>query len=150
MKQGERLAVFAVQVRESTLKRFRQVKTNDRGWRPGPERLSFVDHLEHLVNCDEWILALLQGKPEPDADVKPGDGDVQKWDQYLTALEEIGKRKAKFFEKMTDEQLDCCVELPPRLGKIEKAMLILRENLEHEIQHRGSVQAMLNMRNDQG
>jgi uncharacterized damage-inducible protein DinB len=148
MNQGVRLAIFADQVRESTIKRFRLVKVNDRGWRPGPGRLSFVDHLEHLVDCDEWILAILEVKPEPDADVKPGDGDVQKWDQYMSALEEMGKRKVDFFEKMTDEQLDCVIELPGRLGKIEKAMLILRENLEHEIQHRGSVQVMLNQKND--
>lgn len=146
MKQGERLAVFAGHVRESTLKRFRQVAVGDRGWRPGTERLSFVDHLEHLVDCDEWILAVLEGKPEPDADVKPGDGDVCKWDEYLAALEEIGKRKREFFRRFSDEQLENVIESHPRLGRVEKAMLILRENIEHEIQHRGSIQLMLRLK----
>jgi uncharacterized damage-inducible protein DinB len=146
MSQSDRLADFAGQVRASTLKRFRKVAVQDRGWRPGPERLSFADHLVHLVDCDCWVLAVLQGMPEPDAEVKPGDGDVSQWDNYLKALEVAGKSKAEFYRGLTDEQLDCVVESPARMGSPEVALLILRENLEHEIQHRGSVQLMLRLK----
>ena len=146
MNQGERLAAFAERVRASTLKRFRQVAAADRGWRPDPGRLSFVDHLEHLVDCDGWVMAVLQGKPEPDADVKPGDGDAGKWDEYLKVLEEAGKRKAEFFRGLADDQLDHVVESPAHLEKPEAIMLILWENIEHEVQHRGSVQLMLRLK----
>jgi uncharacterized damage-inducible protein DinB len=146
MTQGERLAAFAEQVRESTLKRFRQVQAADRGWRPGPERLSFVDHLEHLVDADGWIMAVIQGQPEPNADVKPGDGDPAKWDEYFRALEESGKRKAEYFRGLSDDQLNRIIDSPAHLEKPEAAMLILRENIEHEIQHRGSIQLMLRLK----
>ena len=146
MNQGERLAAFAEQVRESTLKRFRRIKAVDRGWRPGPERLSFVDHLEHLVDCDGWIMAVIQGQPEPDADVKPGDGDSAKWDEYLKALEESGKRRAEFFRKLTDEQLDRIIETPENLGCPDVGLLILRRHIDHEIQHRGTIQLMLRLK----
>jgi uncharacterized damage-inducible protein DinB len=146
MTQGERLALFAEQVRQSSLKRFRQVAASDRGWRPGPDRLSFADHLEHLVDCDGWITAVIQGKPEPDANVKPGDGDAGKWDEYLKALEESGKRKAEFFRGLNDSQLDRIVEAPENLGRPNVGMLILGENLEHEIQHRGAIQLLLRLK----
>ena len=148
MNQGERIAAFAEQGRQSTLKRFRQVAAADHGWRPGPGRLSFVDHLEHLVDCDGWIMAVIQGLPEPDADVKPGDGDVGKWDEYLKALEEAGKRKADFFRNLSDEQLDQIVEKPENLGRPDVGLLILRRHIDHEIQHRGTVQLMLRLKYD--
>ncbi len=146
MNQSERLADVAGQVRESTLKRFRQVAANDRGWQPGPGRLSFADHLVHLVVCDSWVLAVLQGMPEPKAEVKPGDGDVSQWDNYLKALETAGKSKEAFIRELTEQDLECVVEAPAHMGSPEVGALILRYNVEHEIQHRGSVQLMLRLK----
>jgi len=84
------LAEFSRKVRESSLKRFRLVRPSDRAWRPAPGRLSFVDHLKHLVDCDRWILAVVKGEPEPHANIGPGEGNPEQWDEYLGQLVELG------------------------------------------------------------
>jgi uncharacterized damage-inducible protein DinB len=144
--QGERLAIFSEKVRESSLKRFRLVGAQDRAWRPAPGRLSFVDHLKHLVDCDRWILAVVKGEEEPHADIQPGEGDPARWDIYVSELEALGIVKVSFLSGLSDADLDSAVIKPEHLGRPDAGSLILRENLEHEVQHRGSVQLLLRLR----
>jgi len=146
MTQGERLALFAKRARSSSLERFRLVGADDRAWRPAPGRLSFVDHLKHLVDCDRWILAVVKGLAEPHADIQPGDGDVDLWDRYLSGLEDLGFEKSAFFRGLSDSDLDRKVTRPEHLGCPDAGSLILRENLDHEAQHRGMVQLLLKLR----
>jgi uncharacterized damage-inducible protein DinB len=143
MTQGERLALFSRQVRESSLKRLRQVKPEDRSWRPAQGRLSFVDHLKHLVDCDHWILAVAKGQDEPCADIKPGEGDPERWDDYLRELVELGRVKEEFCRGLTDAQLNQGLEKAQELGSPDVGSLILRHNLDHEIHHRGAFNLML-------
>ena len=146
MTQGQRLARFARAVRESSLKRFRQVRPEDMSWRPAPGRLSFVDHLKHLADCDRWILAVLKGDPEPHADIRPGDGDPTSWDAYMAGMEVTLDEKCRLLEGATDGDLDHLVDKPAHLGRPEAGSVILRENLDHEIHHRGMVQLLLKLR----
>jgi uncharacterized damage-inducible protein DinB len=146
MTQGERLALFSEKVRASSIKRFRLVKPEDRSWRPAPGRLSFVDHLKHLVDCDRWILAVVKGEAEPHADIKPGEGDVKRWDDYLSELEKSGLEKAMFIRALSDGALDALVEKPEHLGRPDAGSLILRANLDHEVHHRGMIQLLLKLR----
>jgi uncharacterized damage-inducible protein DinB len=146
MTQGQRLAQFARAVRESSVKRFRQVEPGDRAWRPAPGRLSFVDHLKHLVDCDRWVLAVLKGDPEPHADIQPGEGDPARWDAYLADLEASLEDKCHLMESSSDLDLDRPVEHPPHLGRFDAGFLFLRENLDHEIHHRGMVQLLLKLK----
>lgn len=146
MTQGERLAIFSEKVRESSLKRFRLVEAPDRAWRPAPGRLSFVDHLKHLVDCDRWILAVVKGEEEPHADIQPGEGDPSRWDIYVSELEKLGVEKFSLLWGLSDTDLDRIVEKPENLGRPDVGSLVLRENLDHEIHHRGMIQLLLKLR----
>ena len=50
--EAHRLAEFAKLVRQSTMKRLKQVARGDEEWRPWPDTLSFVDVLKHLGDAD--------------------------------------------------------------------------------------------------
>jgi len=143
MTQGERLARFSRLVRGSSMKRFRRVRPEDRGWRPALGRLSFVDHLKHLVDCDRWILAVAQDRDEPMADIRPGEGDVSFWDEYMADLERLGDEKASFFGRLDDRQMDRVLDKPDGIRGTEVGTLILRHNLDHEIHHRGALNLLL-------
>ena len=146
MTQGERLALFSEKVRQSSLKRFRIVKVQDRAYRPASGRLSFVDHLKHLVDCDRWILAVVCGDAEPHADIHPGEGDIALWDSYMLVLEQSGLEKANYLRGLSSLDLDRIIEKPENLGRPDVGSLILRENLDHEIHHRRMVQLLLKLK----
>lgn len=143
MTQGERLAGFAHLVRGSTLKRFRKVKKEDRDWSPASGRLSFVDHLKHLADADRWILAVARGQEEPEADIRPGDGDAGRWNEYLAELEALGVKKEVFLRGLSDADLDRKVDAPESVEGTDVGTLVLRHNLDHEVHHRGAVNLLL-------
>ena len=147
MTEGERLAEFSEWVRESRLKRFKQVASGDRGWRPAGGRLSFVDILKHLCDADRWIMAILKNQKQiPRAGVKPGDGEPEEWDNYLSGLESLGKEKAELLKKMPESEWSREVGDWEVMGKTTKWLILVRGNLDHEIHHRGSLQTMLNLK----
>ena len=148
MNQGRRLADFAYMVRESSLKRFRVVQPADRAWRPALGRLSFVDHLKHLVDCDAWYFAVIGGDPEPRAEIRPGDGIPDFWDSYIHKLVLFGTTKRKFLANLEDGAFDQVVEEPASLGRPDWGTLTLRYNIDHEIHHRGMVQILLKLKYD--
>jgi uncharacterized damage-inducible protein DinB len=146
MTQGERLAIFSEKVRESSLKRFRLVQMPDRDWRPATGRLSFVDHLKHLVDCDCWLFAVVRGQLEPRAEIQPGEGNVTQWNAYISELEKLGAEKSSLLRGLLDSDLDRIVEKPENSDRPDVGSLILRGNLDHEIHHRGMVQLLLKLR----
>ena len=147
MTEGERLAQFSVLVRESSLKRFRQVASADRNWRLTDGQLSFADLLKHLCDADRWVLAILQNAKEiPNASVKPGDGNADEWEKYLSDLELLGKEKAEILKKISEKEWSEEVKNAKTEGKTTKWLLLMRSNLDHEIHHRGSLQTMLNLK----
>lgn len=147
MTEGERLARFSEWVRESSLKRFKQVSPNDRGWRPSAGQLSFADILKHLGDADRWIMAILRKDEQiPSADIKPGDGKPENWAGYLSALESLGKEKAGLLKKMSEAELSKELDDWEAVGKISMWLILMRGNLDHEIHHRGSLQTMLNLK----
>jgi uncharacterized damage-inducible protein DinB len=146
MTQGERLALFARRVRESSLKRFRRVDPADRDDRPDPGTLSLADHLAHLVECDRWLLELLRGGSLPPPTARAGGAAGRSWDLDLADLAALGEEKAAFFAGLCDKDLDRGVDAPPALECPDAGMLILRANLDHEIHHRGMVQLLFRLR----
>jgi uncharacterized damage-inducible protein DinB len=146
MTQGERLAEFSTLVRGSSLKRFRKVLLEDRGWRPASGRLSFADHLKHLVDCDRWFLAALRGEPEPHADVRPGYGEVDRWEEYVGQLEALGREKEKALRSLTDQDLNRILDRPESVAGTDVGILFLRHNLDHEVHHRGAMNLLLLLR----
>jgi uncharacterized damage-inducible protein DinB len=147
MTEGERLSQFSELVRESSLKRFKKVAPEDRGWRPAAGQLSFVDLLKHLIDADKWNMAILKNeKTIPRAVIHPGDAKPEDWDQYLLEFENSGKKKAEFLRKMPDDEFSQEVEDGEKMGKVTKWLILVRGGLDHEIHHRGSLQTMLNLK----
>jgi uncharacterized damage-inducible protein DinB len=146
MTEGQRLASFSRAVRESSLKRFRQVHPNDYGWRPAPDSLSFADILQHLVDADAWILGYLEGRPGPRAVICPGDAREEDWSNLLSRLIESGTSKADRLERMTEGELEREILEPQVLGQTTLWWLVVRGSLDHEIHHRGALQLALRLR----
>jgi len=147
MTEGKRLAQFSELVRSSSLKRFKQVAPQDREWRPAANQLSFVDILKHLCDSDRWIISILKGDQEIlGPSVKPGDGKAKDWEWLLQDLEELGVIKADYLRLMNDVELFQEGIDWEELGLTGKWLILMRGNLDHEIQHRGALQMMLNLK----
>ena len=147
MTEGERLAQFSELVRESSLKRFKQVAFEDRGLSVSPTQLNFIDILKHLVDADKWVIAILKDdKTIPTASVKVGYGSPEEWDKCLSDLERLGKEKAELLRKMSDDDFSREIINGEIMGKSNKWLVLMRGNLDHEIHHRGSLQIMLNLK----
>ena len=147
MTEGERLAQFSELVRESSVKRLKKVASEDRGWSPAPNQLSFVDLLKHLVDADRWVLAILKNdKQIPRANIQAGDAKPEEWDRYLLDLESLGKEKVELLKKMPDNEWAQEVDDEKVMGKKSKWLILVRGNLDHEAHHRGSLQTMLNLK----
>ncbi len=146
MNQGQRLAEISKMVRESSLKRFRQVQPPNRGWRPREDMLTFVDVLKHLVDADLWLFSLLEGYPKHRADIKPGEAHAADWDRHFAHLELLGKKRAEKLSLLSDEDLARPIVEPEILGDTDWGTLIMRGCLDHEAHHRGSLQVMLRLK----
>lgn len=143
-EEGERLALMFDVVRESSLKRFNQVAPADRDWRPSPNQLSFVDILKHLMDADSWIIAVLKDRAYiPKADIKPGDGKADEWDQYLRYWAKLATEKTQWLRNASEKDL---YEDVYRAGNESKWFVLMRKNLDHEIHHRGALQVMLRLK----
>ncbi len=147
MTEGERLAQFSELVRGSSLKRFKQVVVEDRGWQPFTGQLNFVDLLKHLVDADRWVMAILKNEKQiPRPIIKPGDGKPEEWDRYFREFENLGKEKTEIIKRLPESEWSQDVEDTQVMGKTSKWLILVRGNLDHEIHHRGSLQTMLNLK----
>ncbi|MBI3466922.1 MAG: DinB family protein [Planctomycetes bacterium] len=144
--EANRLSEFARLVRQSTMKRLKQVARGDEEWRPRPGMLSFVDVLKHLVDADQWLLDYLHGTPKPRAVISPGDARASDWDLMLNRLVQLGREKAEFFGGLSDGQLHSRIVEPQVLGETTWWWMIVRANLDHEIHHRGALNLAIRLK----
>ena len=144
--RGE-LARFSAEVRSSTLKRFKEVRAGDWGWRHRSDLLSFGDVLKHLVDADRWLFERLEGGPPSEGVViAPGDADGMDCSAGVEELSRLGVEKVRRIEALTDEEFSTGRFDLGRRGVVDLAQLILRCNLDHEIHHRGALQMALRLR----
>ena len=146
MTEAERLADFADVVRQSSLKRFKQVAPGDASWRPQAQMLSFVDVLKHLIDADQWVMQYLQERPSPRPVISPGDAPAEDWERLLNRFIQIGREKSDFFRTLSVEQLQTSIVEPEVLGETIWWWMIVRANLDHEIHHRGALQLALRLK----
>ncbi len=57
--EGKRLAEFFKAVRESTLKRLRQVPKGYENWQISQDTMNFADVAQHLIDADLMLLVRL-------------------------------------------------------------------------------------------
>ncbi len=154
-REAERLARFFSAVRQSSLKRFRKVKIGDECWQPRSDILSFVDILKHLVDSDQWLLHYLKNKHIPEgAVISPGDVESEDWPCLLTELERSGQQVAEFIGGLSDADLNSIIDAglnsiiqeSKGSGNTTRWWVIVRGSIDHEIQHRGQLQALLRLR----
>jgi uncharacterized damage-inducible protein DinB len=141
---GQRLAEFAVAVRESSMKRLRRVPLGKENWRVSPDAMSFADTARHLINADEWLFKQLESSI-PAMKGEAAVEDIKSRDEYdalLDELEETGKRRAKLLATMPDSRFSEKI-YDERFGEVTIWWVIVRGNLDHEIHHRGQIAAYL-------
>jgi uncharacterized damage-inducible protein DinB len=141
------LADFSRDVRESTVRRFRQVRPTDWGWRPRADLLSFADLLKHLIDADKWFFDRLDGgSPSEGVVIAPGDADQLDCQDALAELVRLGTQKAERIAAIPEadflsRRFDLGIQ-----GEANFSQLLLRRNLDHEIHHRGGLQLRLRLR----
>ena len=145
--EAERLTEFFKAVRQSSLKRFRKVKSGDGGWRPRSDILSFVDTLKHLIDSDHWMFEYLENGRGPEGTViSPGDARAEDWARLLTEFENSGRQVAEFIGGLSDSDFSNPIQEPKGSGNSTWWWIIVRGNIDHEIHHRGQLQVLLRLR----
>ena len=135
---GGDLAAFSAEVRQSSVKRFQQVRPEHYQWCPRPDVLSFVDILQHRIDADRWLFALLDGKTvSSGVDISPGSGNPQAWDGRLQELVQLGTERCRRISEYTEQDFSQRQFDLGNRGRFSLSHLILRCILDHEIHHRG-------------
>jgi uncharacterized damage-inducible protein DinB len=147
MNECQRLAQFSRAVRESTIKRLRQVPKGLQNFRVQRGHMSFAEIAAHLLDCDDYLEAKISVNPLlPHCEAQePGkDHTFADFLMLISRLESGGDDRALFIENLSNEQLMEPIH-DGRFGEVNVWWLIMRGNLDHEIHHRGQLAAYLQM-----
>jgi len=150
LSEGQRLAEFSRTVRESTLKRLRQVPPGKENWCPLSGLMTFADIAHHIGEADQWLfqklenptLSKMAGKAGEAAHVTP-----EGFQELVTQLTQSGKQRAEFLSTLTDSLLDSPMS-DDRFGDVTVWWVIVRGNLDHEAHHRGQLALYLRLIQD--
>lgn len=143
---GERLASLSRAVRESTLKRLRQVPPDFENWRISTHAMSFADVAHHLVEADHWLFQKLKQPSLQGIDAVAGEAgevDGQGFRRLITELEETGEQRARLLVEMSPPGLAEMIPDDRFGGEVSVWWVIVRGNLDHEAHHRGQIAAYL-------
>jgi uncharacterized damage-inducible protein DinB len=141
------LAIFATEIRASTLRRFERIQPADWAWRPRTDLLTFADVLEHLVDADRWLLAQLDGAdPSQGVVISPGAADPAKSDSLLAEFRRTGQERTRRISMLSDQEFSTRRFDLMNRGTVNLFQLISRCNFDHEIHHRGALQLAIRLR----
>lgn len=138
-------------MRESTLKRLRQVKNGQQNWRPTPGAMSFVEIARHLVVADQWLFEKVRRKTLESMRGAANPSKSVKWEEYLgivSDLEEKGLRRETFIANLSESELAERLDDDRFGGPVSVWWIIVRGNLDHEAHHRGQIATYLRMLNE--
>jgi len=146
--ESEKLAEFADAVRDSTLKRLKQVPAGKENWRVTPDSMSIAEIAHHLTEADEWLIEKIEN---PDLEPIQGKTGTVKIDDNVEFLDLInrlhksGEKRCSFIKKLDENKLQSTI-FDKRFGKeVTIWWIIIRGNLDHEIHHRGQLSAYLKL-----
>jgi uncharacterized damage-inducible protein DinB len=148
ISEAHRLAAWARAVRQSTLKRLRQVPEGRENWRPAAAALSFADIAQHLVDADDWLFAKLADPDIPRMRAVAGSAVVAsraEFEGLLGRLTITGDCRTLTLARMTDEQLARAMPDDRFGGEVTTWWVIVRGNLDHEAHHRGQLAVYLRL-----
>ena len=146
ISESEKLAEFAKAVRDSTIKRLKQVPAGKENWRITPEAMSFAEIAYHLIEADEWLIKKIENEDLESMQGKTGtimiDDNLEFLD-LINRLQQSGKNRCSSIKELNKSKLQSTI-FDKRFGKkVTIWWIIVRGNLDHEIHHRGQLSAYL-------
>lgn len=145
--EGLRLADFSRAVRESTLKRLRQVRPGHENWRPSSVAMTFADIAHHLAEADSWLFRKLKDPMLPKMAGQSGEAAAvtsAAFQELISKLRQSGEQRATLLATLADAFLDSPM-YDDRFGNVTVWWVIVRGNLDHEAHHRGQIAVYLNI-----
>lgn len=145
---ASRLAAFSQAIRDSTLRRLRELPPESANWRPAPEALSFADLAHHLVQADRWLLDKLEDPTLPAMTARAGQAGTVTPEGFLRLLEEleaVGSARRRRLAALSPEQLAATLPDERFGGDVTVWWVVVRGNLEHEVHHKGQLALALRL-----
>ncbi len=143
---SRRLAELSRAVRDSSLKRLRQVPPGRENRRLSPNALSFAEIAQHLVDADEWLFRKLEEPSLEPMTARAGSVHISERREYEAILAELvasGERRARLLDELSEEELERRIVDRRFGGEVSVWWIVVRGNLDHEIHHRGQLAACL-------
>jgi len=146
ISESEKLAEFAAAVRNSTIKRLKQVPAGKENWRITPDAMSIAETAYHIIEADEWLIEKIENRDLEPMQGKTGtvkiDNNVE-FRELIDRLQQSGERRCSFIRELDESRLLSTI-FDKRFGKeVTIWWIIVRGNLDHEIHHRGQLSAYL-------
>ena len=146
ISESNKLAEFAAAVRNSTIKRLKQVPAGKENWRITPDAMSIAEIAHHLIEADEWLIEKIENRDLEPMRGKTGAvkiGDNFEFRELIDRLQQSGERRHAFIRELDESKLLSTI-FDKRFGKeVTIWWIIVRGNLDHEIHHRGQLSAYL-------
>jgi len=146
ISESEKLAEFAKAVRDSTIKRLKQVPAGKENWRITPEALSIAEIAYHLIEADEWLIKKIENQDLEPMQGKTGTINIDdniEFQELLNRLQKSGQKRCSFIKKLKESKLQSTI-FDKRFGKeVTIWWIIVRGNLDHETHHREQLSAYL-------
>ena len=144
--ENERLAAFSTAVRESTLKRLRQVPEGRENHRLSADSMSIADIAAHILEADLWLFEKMNNSELPPMTGRAGttgEIDHSAFEALIDRLETAGCRRAEIITGLDADGLGRILPDSRFGGETALWWIILRGTLDHEIHHRGQIALLL-------
>jgi uncharacterized damage-inducible protein DinB len=149
----EKIIEFTIAVRQSSLKRLRQVPHDYENWAISENALTVAEIGHHLIEADHWLIEKLSNPSFPSFKGSKGKIHISRREEYHDLLSELEKSlisKTVVLGEMTSDQWSEEITDDRFGGMVTKWWVIFRGNLDHEIHHRGQLSSYLRVLQDQG
>ena len=146
ISESEKLAEFAAAVRDSTIRRLKQIPAGKENWRITPDAMSFAEITYHLIEADEWLIKKIENQDLEPMQGKTGTINIDdniEFHELIDRLQKSGEKRCSFIKELKESKLQSTI-FDKRFGKeVTIWWIIVRGNLDHEIHHRGQLSAYL-------
>lgn len=143
----EFLARWSVSVRDSTIKRLKQVKPGHENQHLTADSMSFADLAQHLIDSDLRILAALASKTMGKNMGRAGMAKANSRAEYeslINRLEKLKHERSEMIASLTEETANQIIVLERIAGTEHVPYIeVIIRMLEHEAHHRGQISAYL-------